>query len=528
MIRFALLSFLLYSGITWAQPGFDWQRTVGGSGNDALEDILISGENTIWCVGQSTSNISFDKTENSRGSNDFWVTRLDGAGNLIWQKTIGGTQADAAYSMVMNGNSYVVVGGSSSSNISGEKTENSRGFSDYWLVKLDLQGNLLWQKTLGGSGTDVFRSLVATADGGLILGGYSLSGISGEKTEPVRGSGLYSDYWIVKLDALGNIQWQRTLGGDGMDQLSNLLQTGDGGYVAAGLSASNASFDKTEDARGLTDFWVLKLDAAGNLLWQRTLGGAGAEHLPRAIETSNGKILLAGGSDSDISGEKSENSRGSSDYWVVQLSATGDLEWERTLGGTDFDLVYSLLETQSHHILVGGSSRSNTSGEKAENSRGLDDCWLLELDQDGNLLGQKTFGGNQAEGIYSIQETTNKELILGCYSRSGVSGEKMDFNRGESDYWVVKLASSSLQTKSFDAAACTAYPNPARHQVTVVATAGISQIKIYDLLGKAVLYQNHRNQKEAIVDVAALARGFYLLEVTYANNSRSVQKLLLN
>jgi len=162
-----------------------------------------------------------------------------------------------------------------------------------------------WQKTIGGIGSDILNSLQQTADGGYILGGNSNSDTSGDKTENSWGS---RDYWVVKLDAVGAIQWQNTIGGSSTETLNSLRQTADGGYILGGTSRSPVSGDKIENTRGGDDYWVLKLDATGAVQWQRTIGGTLTDDLRSIQQTADGGYILGGSSSSDISGEKTENS----------------------------------------------------------------------------------------------------------------------------------------------------------------------------------------------------------------------------
>jgi hypothetical protein len=157
------------------------------------------------------------------------------------------------------------LGGHSESGADGDKNEASQGDKDYWVIKLDATGQTIeWQNTIGGSGNELLYSIQQTTDGGYILGGNSLSEISGDKTEASQG---LSDYWIVKLDATGQtIEWQNTIGGSGPDILSSIQQTTDGGYILGGYSNSGISGDKTETLRGWVDYWVVKLDATGQTI----------------------------------------------------------------------------------------------------------------------------------------------------------------------------------------------------------------------------------------------------------------------
>lgn len=164
----------------------------------------------------------------------------------------------------------------------------------------------MWQKTIGGLGSDILNTLQQTIDGGYILGGLSYSGISGDKTEAVRGGG---DYWVVKLNATGVISWQRTLGGNDIENLYSVRQTADSGYVLGGYSRSNISGDKTENCRYNEDYWVIKLNNNGTSAWQKTLGGSSAD-IPYSVQqTADGAYILGGVSNSHISGEKTSDTR---------------------------------------------------------------------------------------------------------------------------------------------------------------------------------------------------------------------------
>ena len=190
------------------------------------------------------------------------------------------------------------------------------GGEDYWIVKTDASGNIMWQNTIGGSGTDELYSIQQTLDSGYILGGMSSSNISVDKTENSIG---LDDFWMVKTDASGNVQWENTIGGSNYDWRGDVRQTTDGGYLVGGLSASGISGDKTENSNGGFDYWLLKTNSAGIILWQTTIGGSGNDYLYGFQQTADGGFFLSGASESDISGDKTENSNGGFDYWIVKL-----------------------------------------------------------------------------------------------------------------------------------------------------------------------------------------------------------------
>jgi len=444
-VKYKFTTLLFLAGIVYtnafAQPTIKAQKTIGGNTEDMFTSMYLTKDGGLIAGGYSGSNKSGEKTENSRGGSDYWVVKLDRLGKIQWDKTIGGNSSDELSSLQQTSDGGYILGGGSSSDISGEKTENSRGDEeyDYWAVKLDSFGNIQWDKTIGGNNLDEITSLQQTSDGGYILGGYSSSDKSGEKTQ--NSSGTY-DYWVVKLNSLGNIQWDKTIGGSGYDFLTSLQQTGDGGYILGGYSSSDKSGEKTHNSRGTYDYWVVKLNSLGNIQWDKTIGGSGYDFLAALQETSDGGYILGGSSYSNKSGEKTENNRGKQlarDYWVVKLNEHGKIHWDKTIGGNDHDGLLSLQQTSDGGYILSGFSYSNKSGEKTENSRGGADYWVVKLDSLENIQWDKTIGGSDYESLYSIDEIEKNRFVLGGYSYSGVSGDKTQRSRGATDFWLVKL-----------------------------------------------------------------------------------------
>ncbi len=364
------------------------------------------------------------------------------AQEIIWQNTIGGDEVDELESVVQTADGGFILGGSSGSNISGDKTENRVGLMDYWIVKTDTSGSIQWQKTIGGIDQDYLISIAQTADNGYILGGYSLSGISGNKTEVSYGD---YDYWVVKLDSAGIIQWQKTIGGSAAELLQSVQQTPDGGYIIAGSSESGISGNKTEDSNGQWDYWIIKLSVNGTIQWQNTIGGNSTDYLFSVTQTVDGGYLLGGRSESNISGDKTANNKGGSDYWMVKVSSTGSIEWDKTIGGNGYDVLAKVLTMPDHGFLLCGSSFSNISGDKTEDGKGGNDYWIVKTDSSGSILWQKTIGGNLADFLYDACLTNDGGFIAGGLTNSGLSGNKTEVLTGANvwyDFWIVKVDSS--------------------------------------------------------------------------------------
>ncbi|MEO5674431.1 MAG: hypothetical protein ABIQ74_07265, partial [Chitinophagales bacterium] len=155
-----------------------------------------------------------------------------------WDARFGGSDYDWLLSLQQTADGGYILGGYSDSGISGDKTQASQGGYDYWIVKTDAGGVKQWDARFGGSNDDYLFSLQQTADGGYILGGYSWSGISGDKTQASQGA---NDYWIVKTDAGGVKQWDARFGGSSDEYFNALQQTADGGYILGGFSLSGIS-----------------------------------------------------------------------------------------------------------------------------------------------------------------------------------------------------------------------------------------------------------------------------------------------
>ena len=522
--KFCILIFSL-THLLWSQPDILWQNTIGGASNDVLHDIELYSDGGHIIGGVSNSNISGEKTENSRGENDFWILRQNSQGTPLWQRTLGGSNSDTCNSICISGET-ILVGGVSYSVISGDKTEVSRGIGDYWIINIDSEGVIMWQKTIGGEGLDVLTSVNNTDDGGFILGGWSDSNISGEKTENARN--FSADYWLLKIDSMGSIEWQKTYGGENIDHLTVVKQTTDAGYIVGGSSSSNISFDKTENSRGDFDYWILKLNSEGNIMWQKTFGGAEGDQLVDLIENPAGGFLSIGYSSSDISGDKTENSRGSSDFWIVSIGADGSNGWQKTIGGSAYDAPRSIYPTFDSQFIIGGTSESSISGEKSENSRGLADCWLVKINQTGDITWQKTIGGELADNIYSLKQISNTGFILGCNSRSGISGEKNDVCRGETDFWLIALDSDTLDIADNITLTSKPYPNPTQKTIYInFEDIQTGEYFLSDVSGKIITKSTYYMVMELAIDIDG-GDGIYFLNLKNTQGKILKYKIIKN
>ena len=362
---------------TLAQPGF-WVVKLTADGNKAWERIHNFGTGNQPTLLRLTADGGYvlGGTSGSTALPNYWIAKLDAAGNQQWARSLGGSGTDHLSEVQQTADGGFLLGGFSNSGISGDKTSACRGEYDYWVVRLNANGTTLWDRTLGGTEYDESTCLSPTPDGGCVVGGFSVSGISGDKSEAIRGS---VDYWVVKLDATGRPQWDRTYGGDITDILTNVLPTPDGGYVLGGFSGSNRSGDRSQPCRGGDDFWVVKLNSLGQKEWDSSFGSNGQDDLRTMSLTPDGGYLLSGESSSSASFEKSQPSRGFFDYWVVKTDGRGRLQWERTLGTPEGDQASGVLQAPDGTYFVAGTSNGSPSGERTAPLWGSSDFWALKL-----------------------------------------------------------------------------------------------------------------------------------------------------
>lgn len=417
-------------------PSVAWQWTMGGSSNDFLFQLEEFPEGGFLLCGYSSSPTGPNKTGPNRGGTDYWVVRLNEQGSMIWDQTYGGLSDDFLVSGQRTADGGVLVGGTSLSGVSGNKQAPAWGLRDYWVVRLDDQGNPLWDRAFGGSSSDYLQTAKPAANQTFLLGGYSFSSASGNKSSP--GFGLF-DYWIVAIDANGTKVWDKAFGGGNHDYLLSLEPTPDGGCLAAGYSYSGVEGNKTSANSGGADFWVLRLDSGGNKLWEATYGGT-AEDILRVVRSSgDGGYLLAGQSASPVSGTKSSPNYGGSDFWVVRIDGSGNKLWDQSYGGTGSDQLWSFVVGMDGELAMGGWSDSGPSGNKTNPGYGLSDFWIVSAGAQGIKRWDQSLGGTQDEVALSLCLCSDGGILAGGYSFSGVEGNKTAPNLGESDFWLVKL-----------------------------------------------------------------------------------------
>ena len=384
-----------------------------------------------------------DTTNGGTYTGDFWLVKTDAAGAILWQNLLGGSKDEDGYSVQQTADGGYIAFGSTNSNATGDVSGTNRGsnFPDYWLVKLNAAGVKQWDRVLGGSGPDIGRCVQQTSDGGYILVGDSDSNTGGDVTDTRNGD---EDIWVVKVNATGAIQWQNLLGGSSAEHGCSVQQTTDGGYILLGSSKSGQGGDVGGASHGGFDLWAVRLRNNGTVLWQQQLGGS-ADDLGYSVrQTADGGYILLGESKSSANGTVSEANNGpagSIDIWAVKLGSGGAVEWDRLIGGSMDESGRSVRQTRDGGYIILGSSSSSESGDVTGTRLGAsgNDFWVVNLDGAGAIRWQRLFGGGGSDVGESVQQTADGGYVLAGSSGSSKSGNVTGTTNGGSDYWLVKL-----------------------------------------------------------------------------------------
>jgi len=418
-------------------PPQQWERAFGGSGPDTISDIRALADGDFLLAGWSASITDGLKTASLYGGADFWLIRIDRHGNSKWDQAFGGTGDDVLASLELSEGDGFILGGFSTSDANGSKKSPNRGGADFWVVRVSSDGEQLWDQSFGGTEGDILRDLRQTRDGGFVLVGESYSQANGNKTSPNRGGG---DFWMVRIDAEGNKLWDRTFGGTANEFLWSVLETSDGGFLLGGWSSSSNNYGtRTSALLGGNDFWIVRTDSNGNQLWDRSFGGTGDDYILTLCQTPDGGFAAGGGSTSVNNGNKSSPNFGGIDYWIVRMDGAGTKLWDRSFGGTGNDELFALKPAADGGFVLAGRSDSAANGNKTSANLGGDDAWIIGLDSSGNKIWEQAFGGSGDDRALSLTVTDDEGFLFGGLSTSSPTGTKKAPNFGFSDFWTMKF-----------------------------------------------------------------------------------------
>jgi hypothetical protein len=493
----------------------DWQHCYGGTQYDEGYTTAKTSKGLFLFGGTDSSDGDIPL---NHGGGDYWFISVDTNGNIIWTKTYGGSGDDICADMKPTPDGgFILFGTSYTDNNYGQVTGNHGG-GDYWLVKIDSIGSLQWQKCLGGSDFEYASKVDVTQDSGFICIGYTDS-YDGD----VTGVHGHYDAWVVKVNRFGSIQWQQTFGGTDFDYGMCVHATDDNGAIVGGYSGAPDGNISCFYHGGSDDAWIAKLDSSGNIEWQKCYGGSDADGVRCITPTSDGGYICAGGTtsnDGDVSGN-----HGGIDIWVFRIDHWGNLQWQRCYGGSQDDGSTSIKESFDENLFICGYTYS-FDGDVHRNRPLVfydSDMWVIKCSPSGDLIWQRCLGGEGDEGVLDMTEPDNGRLMLIGHTNWSGSYDVDCVQHGWQDFWFVSgidstyVGSPVLASKRFE---ILVRPNPANQYLHFItsrpAYSSAAFIRIFNDLGSLVgSVKLENDQSEVQVPCDNLSPGLYFFQYTY-------------
>lgn len=506
-----LCAFLHFSDAIAQISSISSQFCIGSTSSDiAIKQARLSNGNKIL-ITQSNSPASGDKTENSRGDYDFWVVCLDPNDQIIWQKTIGGTNIDLPSDLLISADQNIYIGGTTKSPAGFEQSNALFGSWDAWLIKMNSSGNILWDKNYGGTALDGFSDLIELPSGNIMAFGSSSSSNSGNKTSISYGS---IDVWCLKLNSNGSILNDWSIGGAEIDTRPIVVQSSPNHLKLVCESLSNISGLKTENCLGSTDLWVLDLDTNCAIQQQKTVGGSDIDGVSDILLSNNGDLLILSQSWSNISGLKSEDSYGLMDTWLLKLDENLEIILQKTIGGVGQDYGSRIHELSNENIIVAANSDSPQNPFKTEANIGLIDVWMYAVDANFNFIADQTLGTTSDDNVVDFELEQNAANISVLASSNGsAQNDKTCQGNGAFDIWGFTL-NSTLQTKDIPStSSIKVYPNPTSNFITI-ANNNTEQFLSIDLLDYAGKRLKSFDPTSTSLSLTGFSPGIYLLQIS--------------
>lgn len=492
-------------------PSAIWQKCYGGSNDDYISTLPLQTTDGGFLLGLVTTSNDGNVSGN-HGGGDISVIKTNAVGNVQWQKCYGGTGNDGINDLVSTTDGGYIIAGNTSSN-DGD-VSGYHGANDAWIVKINALGTIVWKKCFGGSEFDEIEEIIPTSDGGYIAVATTSSIDNGDVVGNTGGGS-----WLFKINDLGAIQWQHVYN----YSINSVIQTPDGGYIYDGI-AVDSSFP---GFHGGSDILLTKVNQGGNIQWQKCYGGSGIEESPQIIASNDGGYFLTSytnSNDGDVYGN-----HGLSDAWLVKLDAYGLILSQNCYGGSGDDGGGLFQKTLDGGILLLSSTNSND-GNVSGNHGGYD-AWSIKLSSTGVIQWQKCFGGTNDDygGAFQLADGTYMAIGNSLSNNGDISG---NHGVNTADAFLIKLTAANLGTENFTTQIISIYPNPAKDIITIdcgnLANVNGWNVKISNTLGQEV-FDGAMNTQQYVVQLNSLGgQGVYYIRIyDGANNLMNTKKIIL-
>ena len=525
-----------------------WQKDIQSSTQDFLSQVTTTIDQQYLITGSSIQSKSQSPEANSQKQNngyDFHLVKLNQQGDQVWEKYFSGQNHDYLSATVTTQDGGFLLAGTSYSGKGLDKKEDSRGGSDIWLIRLNEFGDELWQKTLGTSSDEEARSVIQTTDLGFFVAGNVQNSSKGYGSK---------DVWITRLDKDGKELSQLILGGKGLDEVEKMIPTKDGGALlgiysrssefrdsgsgirnpesksstistasrnlSSATSTAISQMPKASSNYGEGDYWIVKLDKNGKVEWEKNYGGKGDDHIRTLALTSTGYII-GGESRSERSGNKTVGTQEGTDLWLIALNERGDEQWQKSYNFKNRDVlmgmsvIHSADDKSSKGILLGGYTQAEGRIEKDDET-----FWMLYLDQNGNEQWRKYVAGEsrqREERLSDLKLNRDGSIIL-----AGTSAKEL----GKENWKIMKLGDKQV-SQLIEKQDIRIYPNPVSDYAYVEIGFDFKEadILLYDMSGRQLQSLKTKNNVTKI-NTQALVQGAYLVTIKTDNNKTANAKLI--
>ncbi len=499
-MKISILISLLISTYVFSQsPSIQWEKSFGGSQEDYGYTVIIDSDENI-IAGGSTLSSDGDITQ-SYGGLDIWIIKYDPNGNLIWKNNYGGSGEDYIWDILATDDGgYIFAGNTTSTD--GDVSENF-GASDFWVVKLDSEGNIEWEKSYGGSHYDDLSRIIKNGDLGFILIGSSWS----DDGDFQNNSGD-SDVALAKIDNNGNLIWTKLYGGPEHD-------FGIGGIIDNSNQVIINSFGESE-TNG-SDVRIDALTQEGDFIWTQTFSGSGSDQTYSFIQLENGNYLI--GMNSNSNDGDFENNFGGSDIWLFEFQV-GLIHHKFHFGGSSSEAPMALYQTSSGEVIV--ANRSASSDGDVSNNHGSSDFWVFKMTSDGNIIWENSYGGTEADDLWDMAVTNNTIALIG---NTNSNNGDISAHQGLNDMWIVKLNGSDMGQHEFTTSSVNIYPNPASEKLIIESKEPVLSIELFDLSGKQIKgIQRNNNLTE--LNLSGISNGTYILKIKTIDGNLINKKII--
>lgn len=494
----------------------------GGSGTEWVHDMVLDDDGYTFIFGSSNSTQnSGNKTASLYGAAmnaDLWLIKLDQSGSLLWDKSYGGTGFETPVTLI-DGNECLYLVSFSSSDVSGNRTASQKSTInsvDIWVVKVDLSGNIIWDKSFGGNDGESALDAVMTSDGNIVLAGSSNSSNSGD----VSSENIYSttDPWLLKIDTMGNILWQKRYPTINQAQINTIIEDDEGQLIMAISTDTPNDALKQVDIHGDYDIWLLKMDDSGELLSQNSYGGISTESDPVLLFYAGKYYLACSSGSASASGNKGMDNVGVIDIWFLQLNKDLSISREIILGGENIELVnrgLGIYAYGNNDIVVTTSTTSSTNTASWGNTTHYGDADFLIVVMDTTLRISYSVqtGGNDFDESTVTVVNQKGELLLGGTSASPPSGTKKAPLYGALDFWLAWL-DTPVFTEEYHQPenSVVLYPNPAVHALHFESGSDYKNYTLFSITGEQ-LQSGRVTEGQNRIEVADLPSGMYIIRL---------------